>query len=149
MAKPTVKRLDEGQRDVIKMDLEQAMQEIFYHGFVFTLRPKKALEALKVIREALLDYIDLDAKLRTVNEENDELKRMLKKSLEALDAMAENVRDECGDAACGLCEYDSQLNEYGEMIYECEGVNGKTDCFKWRHHDEAMELLGGTENAEN
>lgn len=138
------------------MDLEQAMQEIFYHGFVFTLRPKKALEALKVIRKTLLDYeqlksdyIDIDKQLRTASTENDELKRMLKKSLEALDAMAENVRDECGEAACGLCEYDSPLNEYGEMIYECEGVNGKTDCFKWRHHDEAMELLGGTENAEN
>lgn len=135
------------------MDLEQAMQEIFYHGFVFTLHPKKALEALKVIRKTLLDYeqlkadyIDIDKQLRTANTENDELKRMLKKSLEALDAMAENVRDECGEAACGLCEYDSPLNEYGEMIYECDGVNGKTNCFKWRHHDEAMELLGGTEN---
>lgn len=131
------------------MDLEQAMQEIFYHALVFTLRPKKCLEALKVIRKTLLDYIELDEKLRTVNEENGELKRMLKKSIEALDAMAENVRDECGDAACGLCEYDSPLNEYGEMIYECEGVNGKTDCFKWQHHDEAMKLLGGSENAGN
>lgn len=93
------------------------------------------------------DCTYLDNKLRTANTENDELKRMLKNSIEALDAMAENVRDECGDAACGLCEYDSPLNEYGEMIYECEGVNGKTDCFKWRHHDEAMKLLGGAENA--
>lgn len=92
------------------------------------------------------DYIELDNRLRTANTENDELKRMLKKSLEALDAMAENVRDECGEAACGLCEYDSPLNEYGEMIYECAGVNGNTDCFKWRHHDEAMKLLGGNEN---
>ena len=92
------------------------------------------------------DYADIYNKLRTTSTENDELKRMLKNSLEALDAMAENVRDECGDAACGLCEYDSPLNEYGEMIYECEGVNGKTDCFKWRHHDEAMKLLGGDSN---
>lgn len=95
------------------------------------------------------DYIGIDKQLRTVNTENDELKRMLKNSLEALDTMAENVRDECGEAACGLCEYDSPLNEYGEMIYECEGVNGKTDCFKWRHNDEAMKLLGGADNAEN
>lgn len=95
------------------------------------------------------DYIELNNRLRTANTENDELKRMLKNSLEALDAMAENVRDECGEAACGLCEYDSPLNEYDEMIYECEGVNGKTDCFKWRHYDEAMKLLGGAGNAEN
>ncbi len=107
-------------------------------------------ERLKVeYKELLDDYTDLNNELRTANTENDELKWMLKNSLEALDAMAENVRDECGDAACGLCEYDSPLNEYGEMIYECEGVNGKPDCFKWRYHDEAMKLLGGTDNAEN
>lgn len=62
------------------MDLEQAMQEIFYHGFVFTLHPKKALESLKVIRKTLLDYeqlksdyIELDNRLRTANAEIDRL----------------------------------------------------------------------------
>lgn len=62
------------------MTLEEAMQEIFYHGFVFTLRPKKALEALKVIRKTLLDYeqlksdyIELDKQLRTANTEIDRL----------------------------------------------------------------------------
>ena len=110
---------------------------------------EQLLEWLEDYKQLKSDYADLDNKLRTANTDNGELKRMLKNSLEALYAMAENVRDECGEVACGLCEYDSPLNEYGEMIYECEGVNGKTDCFKWRHHDEAMELLGGTENAEN
>lgn len=62
------------------MTLEEAMDEIFGHGFVFTLRPKKALEALKVIRKTLLDYeqlksdyIELDNRLRTANTEIDRL----------------------------------------------------------------------------
>ena len=110
---------------------------------------RQLAEWLEDYKQLKADYTDLDNRMRAANTENDELKWMLKNSLEALDAMAENVRDECGDAACGLCEYDSPLNEYDEMIYECEGVNGKIDCFKWRYHDEAMGLLGGADNAEN
>jgi len=89
-----------------------------------------------------MEYEALSKERFALMDENIKLKTMLKDTLEALDAMAENVREECGEAACGLCEHDSPLNEYGEMIYECEGVNGKSDCFKWNHYDEAMELLG-------
>lgn len=141
---------DEAEIDEVIAEIQRCT-DLSTPGFVIrsaeTLRDEIAM--LKDYKRLKADYADLGNRLRTANTENDELKRMLKNSLEALDAMAENVRDECGDAACGLCEYDSPLNEYGEMIYECEGVNGKTDCFKWRHHDEAMKLLGGAENAEN
>lgn len=40
------------------MTLEEAMEEIFGHGFLFTLRPTKGLEALRVIRKALQEYQD-------------------------------------------------------------------------------------------
>lgn len=40
------------------MDLEQAMEEIFGHGFLFTLRPAKGRKALRIIRKALQEYQD-------------------------------------------------------------------------------------------
>lgn len=134
---------------------KQALEKVnpdkrVFTEFRFTVwQVKQLLVWLEDYKQLKDDYADLDNRLRTANTENDELKRMLNNSLEALDAMAENVRDECGEAACGLYEYDSPLNEYGEMIYECEGVNGNTDCFKWRYRDEAMKLLGGADNAKN
>lgn len=113
------------------MDLEQAMQEIFYHGFVFTLRPKKALEALKVIRKTLLDYeqlkadyIDIDKQLRTANTENDELKRMLRLAVDDIGKLKNCEKY----PFCGGCPKESE------------------PLCKWKHHDEAMELLGGNEN---
>lgn len=113
------------------MDLEQAMQEIFYHAFVFTLRPKKALEALKVIRKTLLDYehlkadyADLDSRLRTANTENDELKRLLRLAVEDIEKLKNCERY----PFCGGCPKESE------------------PLCKWKHHDEAMELLKeGTE----
>ena len=113
------------------MDLEQAMQEIFYHAFVFTLHPKKALEALKVIRKTLLDYeqlksdyIDIDKQLRTANTENDELKRMLRLAVD--DFQTAMLEEKCKVCDLEHCDYD--------------------EICKWRHHDEAMKLLGGNEN---
>ena len=63
--------------------------------------------------------------------ENAELKRMLRLAVDTMDN--------------GSCSFDCQ---------KCERLNYKGGCgydggFKWRHHDEAMELLGGTDNAEN
>jgi hypothetical protein len=79
-----------------------------------------------VIRKTLLDYeqlksdyIDIDKQLRTANTENNKLKRLL---VEAIDDL---YQVPC-DGTCSNCPFDK-------------------DC-KWRHHDEAMELLGGTEN---
>lgn len=116
------------------MTLQEAMQEIFYHGFVFTLRPKKALEALKVIRKTLLDYeqlkadyIDIDKQLRTANTENDELKRLLRLAITDI-------------AKLKNCE------KYPFCV-RCPKAN-EPYC-EWVHNDEAMKLLGGAENAEN
>jgi hypothetical protein len=115
----------------MNMTLEEAMDEIFGNGFVFTLRPKKALEALKVIRKALLDYgqlkadcIDIDKQLRTANTENDELKRLLRLAVD--DFQTAMLEEKCKVCALEHCDYD--------------------EICKWRHHDEAMKLLGGNEN---
>lgn len=120
----------------MSMTLEEAMQEIFYHAFVFTLRPKKCLEALKVIRKTLLDYIEIDEKLRMVNEENGELKRLLRLAVDDLDKSIKACEN---DMLCEICIYEA----------ECNCVNY---CFvdknlrSWKHRDEAMELLKeGTE----
>ena len=113
------------------MTLEEAMQEIFYHAFVFTLRPKKCLEALKVIRKTLLDYeqlktdyIDIDKQLRTANTENDELKRMLRLAVDDIGKLKNCEKY----PFCGRCPKESE------------------PLCKWKHHDEAMKLLGGNEN---
>lgn len=113
------------------MTLEEATREIFYHAFVFTLHPKKCLEALKVIRKSLIDYkeikddyADLDNRLRTANTENDELKRLLRLAVEDFEtAMLEEK--------CKVCALEHR--DYDEIC-------------KWRHHDEIMNLLGGNEN---
>lgn len=102
------------------MDLEQAMQEIFYHGFVFTLRPKKALEALKVIRKTLLDYeqlkadyIDIDKQLRTANTEIDRLQ-----SVSSLIPCSERLPEKDGNYLC------ISNNEYKILPYR----NGEFYC---------------------
>jgi hypothetical protein len=69
------------------MTLEEAMKEIFYHAFVFTLRPKKALEALKVIRKTLLDYKQLKADYIELDKRVRELKGRI-------DLFADNWLDE-------------------------------------------------------
>lgn len=114
------------------MNLEQAMQEIFYQAFVFTLRPKKCLEALKVIRKTLLDYIELDEKLRAVNEENGELKRMLRLAVDYFEKLA-NV-ESCYYPFCGeRCPFD---------------CTGGCEEREWKHRDEAMKLLGGEDSVD-
>lgn len=40
----------------MNMTLQEAMEEIFGHGFLFTLRPTKARKALRIIRKALCEY---------------------------------------------------------------------------------------------
>ena len=65
---------------------------------------------------ANMDNLDL-------HDENRELKRLLKAAMADL--------REAED--CGCCIFDSK---------QCPGVTG--DCtFKWKHHDEAIELMGG------
>lgn len=40
------------------MTLQEAMEEIFGHGFLFTLRPTKGRKALWIIHKALQEYQD-------------------------------------------------------------------------------------------
>jgi len=89
------------------------------------------------IRKTLLDYeqlkadyIEIDMQLRTANTENDELKQMLRLAVDTMDN--------------GSCSFDCQ---------KCERLNYKGGCgydggFKWKNHDEAMKLLGGTESVD-
>lgn len=72
------------------------------------------------------DYIEFGNRLRTANTENEELKRLLRLAVEDF----QNVEEVCvGVLRCGVCPANN-------------------NC-KWKHHDEAMKLIGGAENAEN
>ena len=75
-----------------------------------------------------------------------EAKRLLKSAVEAMKGLADAERYEHEDEiCCGYCEYDSPMTECGEMLYECPGYD-KNDCFKWRHIDEALALIGEDTN---
>lgn len=80
------------------------------------------LEDYKQLKE---DYADLDNQLRTANTENDELKRMLRLAVEDFETAM--LEEKCKVCALEHCDYD--------------------EICKWRHRDEAMELLGGADNA--
>lgn len=87
---------------------------------------EQLLKWLEDYKQIKADYIELDNRLRTANTENDELKRLLRLAVEDFEtAMLEEK--------CKVCALEHR--DYDEIC-------------KWRHHDEAMELLGGTENAE-
>ena len=64
---------------------------------------------------------------RALKTENDELKRMLKLAVEDFETAM--IEEKCKVCALEPCDYD--------------------EICKWRYHDEAMKLLGGSENAEN
>lgn len=90
---------------------------------------------------------ELLAKFKAMEQDNKELKNLLKLAVKSMNYIAESVREECEEYACGCCEYDSPFTESGEMVYECPGcVNGNSDCFRWVHADEAFKLIGGAEN---
>lgn len=75
-------------------------------------------------------------------EENEKMKTLLKAAMCAIKGIADREREiHVDELCCGYCEYDSPLTESGEMLYECPGCECN-DCFKWKHQDEAMELIG-------
>lgn len=86
---------------------------------------KRLLVWLEDYKQLKDDYADLDNRLRTANTEIDDLKRLLRLAVD--DFQTAMLEEKC--KVCGLehCDYD--------------------EICKWRHHDEAMELLGGTDNA--
>jgi DNA repair exonuclease SbcCD ATPase subunit len=86
---------------------------------------EQLLEWLEDYKQLKDDYADLDNRLRTANTENDELKRMLRLAVEDFETAM--LEEKCKVCALEHCDYD--------------------EICKWRHHDEAMELLGGAANA--
>lgn len=72
------------------------------------------------------DYIEFGNRFRAANTENAELKRMLRLAVEDIGKLKNCEKY----PFCGGCPKESE------------------PLCKWKHHDEAMELLGGAENAE-
>lgn len=110
---------------------KQALEKVnpdkrVYTEFRFTVEQVALLlvylEDYKQLKE---DYIDLDNMLRTANTENDELKRMLRLAVEDFETAM--LEEKCKVCALEHCDYD--------------------EICKWRHNDEAMKLLGGTDDA--
>lgn len=60
-----------------KMDLEEAMEEIYEHGIMFTWRPARAVMALRIMRKALQDHMRLQAEYEALQAENEALKQRL------------------------------------------------------------------------
>lgn len=88
---------------------------------------EQLLEWLEDYKQLKAGYIELDNQIRKVNTENDELKRMLRLAVEDIGKLKNCEKY----PFCGGCPKESE------------------PLCKWKHHDEAMELLGGTENAKN
>ncbi len=68
-----------------KMDLEEAMDEIYEHGIMFTWHPARAVKALRIMRKALQDHIRLQMEYEALQEENKELKQRLQEKEEQAD----------------------------------------------------------------
>lgn len=83
------------------------------------------LRWLEDYKQLKADYLELDNQIRKANTENDELKQMLRLAVD--DFQTAMLEEKCKVCALEHCDYD--------------------EICKWRHHNEAIELLGGTENA--
>jgi hypothetical protein len=89
---------------------------------------RKKIDRLEEENMRLLgSTLRIGKRCETLEAENGELKRMLRLAVD--DFQNAMLEEKC--KVCGLehCDYD--------------------DIYKWRHHDEAMKLLGGAKNAEN
>lgn len=94
---------------------------------------EQLLEWLDDYKQLKSDYADIDNRLRTANTENDELKRLLRLAVDDFDKLA-NV-ESCYYPFCGeRCPFD---------------CTGGCEEREWKHHDEAMKLLGGADNSKN
>lgn len=124
-----------------------------YYEFRFTVEQVKRLLAflqeLKLFRETFGDVKNTKFCIPECKEgcknlvkqyesKNAELKRLLKLAVDDLDTAIKSCEQ---DMLCEICSY----HEKCDCINYCGGEYDRT----WKHHDEAMELLGGTENAEN
>ena len=106
---------------------------------------RQLLRWLEDYKKLNADYIELDNQIRTVNTENDELKRLLMLAMDSIQVMSR--ADGC--VACSQCNYEAPIGEDANGDFINSPHCDKSDCFEWEHKDEAMKLLGGTENAED
>ena len=67
-----------------------------------------------------------------LEEENTELKRLLKLAVEDIE----------GRSYCSMCK--NGVYNYNDECKRCNVIT--LDMFKWGHKDEAMKLIGGNEN---
>lgn len=109
--------------------LKESLADPPKHGFCEERKQEQIqlLERLEDYKQLKADYIELDKQLRTVNTENDVLKRLLRLAITDI-AKLKNCEKY---PFCVRCPKENEPY--------CE----------WKHYDEAMELLRGEENAEN
>lgn len=95
---------------------------------------KKKMNRLEEENMRLLESaLRIGKRCEAFESENRELKRLLRLAVEDFDKL-ENV-ESCYYPFCGeRCPFD---------------CTGGCEEREWKHHDEAMKLLGGAENAEN
>lgn len=92
---------------------------------LYPVQPKPNNIEIDPITKALIDY-------------NNDLRRMLRLAVDDLDIAIKECET---DMLCEICNYEAECN--------CANY-----CFadknlrSWKHHDEALELLGGDENGE-
>lgn len=95
----------------------------------------------------LLEWLEDYKQLRAANTENEELKRLMRSALESFDFISDNLIPYT-ESVC-VCDFAMlRANPY-DNCFNCPLSNAKHKYCKWRYYDEAMKLLGGTENAEN
>lgn len=108
---------------------------------------ERFLHWLEDYKQLKADYIELDKQLRAVNTENEELKRLMRSALESFDFISDKLIPYTGSMR--ICDFAMlRANPY-DNCFNCPLSNAKHKYCKWRYNDEAMKLLGGTENAEN
>lgn len=93
---------------------------------VYPVQPKPYKIEIDPITQALIDY-------------NNELRRMLRLALNDLDKSIKACET---DMLCEICSYEAECNCLNYCSID-------KNLRSWKHHDEAMKLLGGAENAEN
>lgn len=104
-------------------------------------------EECKCEHEQLLVWLEDYKELRAVNTENEELKRLMRQALESFDFISDKLIPYTGSMR--ICDFAMlRANPY-DNCFNCPLSNAKHKYCKWRYYDEAMKLLGGTENAEN
>jgi SpoVK/Ycf46/Vps4 family AAA+-type ATPase len=147
-----IQNLERGEKltldEVIQL-IKQALEKVSpdkHTEFRFTVgQVKQLLGWMEDYKQLKTDYIDIDKQFQTANTENGELKRMLRLALESFDFISDKLIPYT-ESMC-VCDFAMMRANPFDNCFNCPLSNAKHKYCKWRHHDEAMELLGGTENA--